>query len=68
MKKQKLFVILIVSLFIGTSFAVFTTTNTMAKAVTRAYLISPQDGAFEWQEKPLVMFGIPQHILMVNIK
>ncbi|MHA1505020.1 MAG: Ig-like domain-containing protein, partial [Candidatus Heimdallarchaeota archaeon] len=44
MKKQKLFVILIVSLFIGTSFAVFTTTNTMAKAVTRAYLISPQDG------------------------
>jgi hypothetical protein len=49
MKKTKLFVILIVSLIIGTSFTVFTPTTSMAKAVTtsspRGYITSPVDGA-----------------------
>ena len=45
MKKTKLFVILVVSLIIGTSFAVFTPSSTTAKAASRATLFTnPSDG------------------------
>ena len=44
MKKTKLFVILFVSLIIGTSFAVITPSSTTAKATARAILTSPSNG------------------------